>query len=210
MWNVPNQGSNPCPPRRKHRPPGKSQIPLFSTPLGSMAVPSKGLVLALNLSTPEIVHSDSSESGHSCLTVTLFSPLLCLISSHPWLPHPAWPPQPITAATPQPTVSLPLGLPTPACPHLIPSPPLPTGKPSSWEKAHIASTAALCARRLGPQPGLPHARVSGLPSAQRLPQTTLLSDSHPSALFSLCGILLSIPRGTRTPSNSSSSNCPSC
>ena len=71
VWNFPNQGSNPCPLHWKHRPPGKSQIPLFFTPLRSMVVTSKGLVLALNLSTPEIVHSDVSESGHSFLMVTL-------------------------------------------------------------------------------------------------------------------------------------------
>ena len=82
MWNFPNQGSNPYPPHQKHRPPGKSQIPLFFTPLRSMAVPSKGLVLALNLSTPEIVHSDGSESGHLSHGHTLFtSSLSHLIAS---------------------------------------------------------------------------------------------------------------------------------
>lgn len=176
-----------------------------------MAVTSKGLVLALNLSTPEIVRSDGSESGHSCLTVTLFSPLLCLISSHPWLPHPAWPPQPITAATPQPIVSLPLDLPTPACPHLIPSNPLPTGKPSpSGETLTLRPLLPCVPGVWGPSLAFPVLRSVGFHPAQQLPQTTLLLRLPPFYFFQpQCGILFSIPRGTRTPSNSSSSNCPS-
>ena len=49
---------------------------------------------------------------------------------------------------------------------------------------HIVSTAALCARRLGPQPGLPCALVSRLPSCSAAASDHLASQTPTLPLFS--------------------------
>ena len=167
MWNFPNQGSNLCPLQRKHRPPGKSQIPLFFTPLRSMAVASKGLVLALSLSAPEtcIQTSQSLATAFSwsrcvkTLTSSLSHLIASLASSSSLAPtahHCSHSPAHSFFALGSSNTCLPTSDPQ---------------QPNARREAqpfgrnpHVVSTVALCAKRLGPQPGLPCSLVSRLPS----------------------------------------------
>lgn len=51
---------------------------------------------------------------------------------------------------------------------------------------HVASTVVLCAKRLGPQPGLPCALVSRLPSCSAAASDYLASQTPTLPLFSAC------------------------
>ena len=115
--------------------------------------------------------------------------LLPLLSAHPWLP------QPITAATPGPAVSLPVVLPTLACPHLIPNNPPAAGQPSPSGETH---TAAPCARPLGPPAcPFPCSGQSAFVLLNSCFRPSCFSDPHPTTSLSLsvasCSLIIEEP-----------------